>query len=414
MSLTGAAAILGGAVLCLAGLRSAARAADVELTGVLEGGLAPDGERVLRCTEDRRGLELYDLPSRKALWREPCPALQAPYGPRAFFSVNGRFFILYEGTETHAYFFRCTVRRSDTGAPVSPLFHDISNNRADHPTADAAAVSDDGRWMVCGAGPRQNGLTVFDVGTGERRYNDLSSRYAGGGVFSPDGRRLAVTVEVPRMVGTIEIRDRFLEVLALEDGQWRSVARFEKVLAHAWVPGGLALVTSRGVEVWSGSARELVFPMPGEMKQVFFRGPWLAAVDRASGLLEVYGLKDRRKVFPLTDRDWTPSGDLAVWDVDARGDRLVLAVSKKGWPTHRAVLLEFDLKTGRRVKKEDMGALKTWSMGLPVYGSPRSHYGLNFSIGLTPGGKYLHKRHMSGGEFTGIYSGIDAFHHLND
>jgi len=333
----------------------------IKLTHVI--GYAPQGDRVVWPSE-KRVLELFDLPSNRAVWHAPLadPASFAAGFVR--YSPGGRFFVLWEQSIPDLKADRFSVWDAASGKRISPFYG--SDNLPGLPGLEGTlAVSDSGRWV---ASARKGGhLSIHEAVTQkavmEEPWRDEIS-------FAPGADIL------------------FAKNVAYKyaDGVWTKVAELPGAFGHVWAGNRVVFLTDQGVRVWDGATTRL-FPYHFDFwhsdKRANGTNGELAASDELfaiyefgstvrNGLLEIYDVVTGKQ---LVSR----RGLGSVGQVVFRGRTPIVVVERESYKTF---VLELDLATGEIVKETSLGSAA--SGGLPS--SPEV---VHFGPELLPQGKYV-------------------------
>jgi hypothetical protein len=376
------------AVLVVASLW-AAGCSWINVSGIVRGGLSPDGERVLRRNNDK-SFEIYDLRAGRAMWRAPLSS--SYYTAEVWFSSDGSHLLLHEDRldpEPDAY----AVYETSTGVrkPCGSEF------RKEYSRIDAMDVSNDGRFIAYSQSIHHAATEIYDMDTRKVVYSDPSHTYAGC-FFSPDGRRLATKVH--------ERGTPFVQVLAATQDGWKPVARF-RADSCQWIAGGLGLYTPAGLSVWDGGAVQVILPLTWQGKAVTLLedGRW-AAVHSASHL-EIFQRPDPHAVFSKVSettfswrlpedtrrisafsskRGFVDAGFMTIPAV--RGERLAWVEPRQ----HEVFLVEVDLRTARLLTYRSLGTNESYQAFHVHYVNPfHPGYARDFSAYVGPHGKYVYK-----------------------
>jgi WD40 repeat protein len=212
----------------------------------------PDGGRILVNSRLSDQVYLYDLVAKDFVWRKPAQAISG-----VSFSPGGKFAIFVDQTPNDARAQLSVIRLSDgTKRAFARRFGDGNPDGLDtyycKQAGQLTAVSDDGAWVTLAysGAPMEvysaaDGRMVYQGARKDMRVDQVS--------LDPSNKQLAV-----RWVGPNEPS---VQILTLAGGTWSETAIVKNVLRYAWTSAGLAIVTPRGIELWSGGEPRLVVPL---------------------------------------------------------------------------------------------------------------------------------------------------------
>jgi hypothetical protein len=335
----------------------------VKLRGVI--GFVPDGEHVL-ITAEPRTLGSFALSSKAPGWSQSMPGPADLVPSFVSFSNNGRFFVLFERTDSGAWIGRYSVWETSTGRRTSPYFDMVRDRREREP--GFVAVSDDGRWLASCL--EMDGLRIYDAPKKALVYS--SAEFSTSLQFAPESMRLAT--------------DR--RVLELGDGAWREIAHFPDAAAHTWVGERLAMLAPDGVRIWERpGTRMLPYPFAFEVYPGMAH-PFNAALRAFGDKLVLWEHpSNARKVDALLQVVDLASGTTLV---SRRGlgringvmirENTLVALVERGW---LAFVVDLDLANGRVLAERNLGRFGSGEYRV----APDRIY---FTPGLLPKGKFVY------------------------
>jgi hypothetical protein len=353
------AALWIGAQLALLGCASG-----VKVNGVV--GYSKDGLRVIAA--DRAGLQVFDLPTKTALWQVGGVPPAGWRASHAIPSPTGAYFVLAEQEYPASTDGHYSVWESASGRRVSPV---LAISGAGVSTPGGLAVSDDGRWLVSNRDGAH--LRVLETRSGK---SVLELEHHGQErlpiAFSPSSQRLA-TAEA---------------LFELRDEQWRPVTRLVGAEDFVWLGEQLAVASLRGLDILDGERVLQHVDLSGEVRLTAGRGV-LAIVERRDldPRVTVYDVEAKRERFARRGL-----GDEV--NVTFRDDALFVLAVRDDFDTY---VLRLDEQTGAVKHELSLGA---WASG-GVRASPKS---VNFLARLLPGAHYvaLMQRDLAWGRFRRI------------
>lgn len=346
----------------------------------------PDGGRMLVDARFSNQVYLYDLVAKKSVWSSRARPLCG-----ASFSPSGKFAVLLAPTPNDPRALLSVVRLADgVKGPFSMFFGEFGKNGLDNcysdATAEHTAVSDDGKWVVIAYAGKPT--EVYSTADGRLVYQnqiqkqDMQVKQVR---LDPGDRRIAV-----RWTGAHEPT---VQIVAQVNGQWRETANLDNVLLDVWTTAGLALVTRRGIELWSSGEPRLVVPLVNDKDsdnayavdgystpRVYFSPDGAFAAASRIDRFDVYDLKSGAKVFSHHARAGlgsSGSGLLVGAEFAGRHLRAFLTTGD---------FVDVDLSIPQIVNTTSFGSLGHYSKNWFTDGS--SWVG-NYQPTLGPGGRYV-------------------------
>ena len=260
----------------------------------------PDGGRILVDSYFSKQVYLYDLAAEKILWSLPARTIGG-----ASFSPGGKFAIFVDLNPNDPTAQLSVIRLADGAKSAFARglgkFERLSDRYYSTQAANLTAVSDDGAWVILAYtnGPLEvysttDGRLIYQAEKRDVRVDQVS--------IEPGDKRVAVrlaTAERPNV-----------EVLEQANGKWSRMTTLENVSLHAWTSAGLAMVTPRGIELWSGGEPRLVVPLVQRRDEqnvyeidgagkpcVYFAPDGAFAAASTSYRFDVFDLKSGTKIF---------------------------------------------------------------------------------------------------------------------
>jgi WD40 repeat protein len=345
----------------------------------------PEGERILVDSYFSNQLYLYDLMAKKIVWRSPARTISG-----VSFSPAGKFAIFVDQSYNDPKAYLSVIRLSD-GAKGTFAMR-FGDGKTDGLSTyyctyayDLTAVSDDGAWVTVayGGGP----MEVYSAADGRLVYQgtrkDMGVDQV---VLHPNNKQLAV-----RWAGRGE---PLVQILTLAGGTWSETAIVKNVLRYKWTSAGLAIVTPRGLELWSGGEPRLVVPLvqrPGEhnayatsadgVPSVDFSPDGAFAVVSRYNKLDVFDLKSGAKIFSHSDdADFITASDSGLAGHGAFAGKHLRAFLRTG------NYIDVDLSIPQLVKTISFGSPGHYSKNWFTDGSS---WVSNYQSQFAPGGRHV-------------------------
>ena len=268
----------------------------------------PDGGRILVDSYFSKQIYLYDLVAKDYVWRLPARQIGG-----ASFSPAGRFAVFVEQNANDPTAQLSVIRLADgvksafaRGLRTSLL---ISDRYFSEQAVNLTAVSDDGAWVILAYGGAP--LEVYSTANGRLLYQATTPDAVVVRVLIEPGNRRVAVLQVTK-------KETNINILEHENGQWRvtNTVAPKSILLQAWTSGGLALLTRRGIELWSGGEPRLVAPLvqgPDEYDVyavdsvgtpcIFFSPDGAFAAASTYDRFDVFDLKTGAKIFSHSERD---------------------------------------------------------------------------------------------------------------
>lgn len=219
----------------------------------------PEGERILVDSYFSNQLYLYDLMAKKIVWRSPARTTSG-----VSFSPGGKFAIFVDQSYNDPKAYLSVIRLSDgaKGTFAMRLGEGNTDGLSNYYCKGAymlTAVSDDGAWVtVAYAGAP---MEVYSAADGRLVYQstrkDMSVHQV---LLDPGNTQLAVLWAAPE--------EPIVQILTLDGGKWTETAILKNVRHYKWTSAGLAIVTPRGIAMWSGGEPRFIVPLVQGGKQL--------------------------------------------------------------------------------------------------------------------------------------------------